>query len=114
MILPDRALIVRRPWCDLILSGLKPWEMRSALTRIRGRIGIIQAGSGCVIGEVELLDCLPALSAEEAAQCLAMHRVEDAALLSRWPVPWVMTRPHRYRQPIPYKHPPGAVTWVKL
>ena len=47
----DRALIVRQPWIDLILSGEKTWEMRSRPTNVRGRIGLIEQGTGLIVGE---------------------------------------------------------------
>src|SRR5215831_14717644 len=35
---PLRALLIRRPWIDMILDGRKTWEMRGARTSVRGRI----------------------------------------------------------------------------
>lgn len=57
MILPDRALIVRQPWIDLILSGKKTWEMRGAKINVRGRIGLIEQGTGLIFGETKLTFC---------------------------------------------------------
>ncbi len=72
-----RALSVRQPWAELIISGLKLFELRSRPTRVRGRIWIhaalrverewltvagmdeAQAVTGALIGSVEIIDCMP-------------------------------------------------------
>lgn len=41
----DRGLIIRKPWIDYILDGTKVWELRSTRTKIRGEIGLIEAGT---------------------------------------------------------------------
>ncbi len=53
---PDRALIVRKPWIDLILDEGKDMEMRSRKTKIHGQIGLIEAGSGLIMGEIRMTD----------------------------------------------------------
>ena len=58
----ERSLIVKKEWLDLILAGKKPWEMRSTKTKIRGWINLIESGSGLIIGESHLSDCLPAIN----------------------------------------------------
>ena len=35
-----RALTIRQPWAKLILRGIKTIEVRSRLTRVRGRVYI--------------------------------------------------------------------------
>jgi len=110
----NRALIVRKPWIDLILSGEKMWEMRSAPTKIRGRIGLIEAGSGLIVGECDLSCVLDPIDEHDAYMSYRLHRVKDVSLLEKWKYPWVMTDPKRYQNPIPYQHPKGAVIWVKL
>lgn len=112
MIIPERSLIVRNPWIDLILHGQKTWEMRSRLTNIRGRIGLIWQGSGLIVGECNLVDCLSPISAFETSDYYDFHRIEDFELIVDWPVPWVLEGAKRYDTPIPYIHPRGAVTWV--
>ena len=54
----NRGLIIKQPWIELILSGKKTWEMRSRPTHIRGKIGLIEQGTGLIVGEVEIIDCL--------------------------------------------------------
>lgn len=111
----ERALIVRKPWIDLILSGDKCWEMRSKPTKIRGRIGLIEQGTGLIIGECDLdhSQILPLDKLElEAYRCF--HQVDDLSLLDKWRFPWELKNVKRYEQPIPYQHPKGAVIWVNL
>ncbi|MBE0506764.1 MAG: ASCH domain-containing protein [Marinospirillum sp.] len=110
----DRALIVRQPWIDLILSGEKTWEMRSRSTRVRGRIGLIEQGTGLIVGEVSLTGVLKNISDQTAFMQQDRHRVQDLNLLEHWNHAWILSGAVRYETPVPYVHPRGAVTWVKL
>lgn len=107
-----RALIVRREHLDNIFDNGKVWEMRSTKTNVRGRIGLIEAGSGLIVGETFLVDCLPEISIQEANANQHLHQAHP--LLALWNTPWVLEGSFRYKFPIPYKHPKGAVIWVKL
>jgi hypothetical protein len=42
--------LIRKPWIDLILEGSKTWEIHGTATGNRGRIALIQSGTGTVIG----------------------------------------------------------------
>jgi hypothetical protein len=110
----DRALIVKKPWIDLILSGQKIWEMRSRRTLVRGKIGLIEQGSGLIVGECELIHSGMRIDQSERELFKCYHRVEDLSLLEKWRYPWVLKNAKRYETPIKYKHPKGAVTWVKI
>lgn len=112
--LPDRGLIVRKEWLDLIYQGLKTMEMRSTRTNIRGRIALIEAGTGLITGETNLAACGEALTRMEALSCQHMHQVKDLSLLDKWKYPWTLLETYKYMEPIPYKHPRGAVIWVSL
>ena len=110
-----RALIVKKKWLDLILSGEKTWEMRSAPTKIRGRIGLIESGSGLIVGDVYLVgSTFPLNSRRDAMMAIKYHQVSDYGLLEKWKYPWIMINAKRYDNPIPYNHPKGAVVWVKV
>ncbi len=89
-----RCLCVRSPYAGQIVDGEKPIEYRSTNTRIRGMIGIIESKSGTIIGEAELYDS-------------AYNRREDRFY-------WHLRKARRYKKPVPYDHPNGAVIWVKL
>jgi len=109
-----KCLIIREPWIDMILSGEKLWEMRSRGTNIRGTIGLIKAGSGLIVGECILAACLRNIPKEDLMGYKFSHRVTDQELLNKWCIPWVLTSVNKYKNPIPYDHPKGAVTWVNV
>lgn len=110
----ERALIVRQPWVDLILSGEKTWEMRSRPTNVRGRIGIIEQGTGLVVGEVSITGVIKNISRDTAFMQKNRHRVDDLELLRKWNTAWILSGAKRYKEPLPYDHPNGAVTWVRI
>jgi len=108
-----RALIIKKEHLDKILSGDKVWEMRSTKTNVRGRIGLIESGSGLIVGEVEIVDVLTDVKPWKSMY-RQYHQVYNSQLLYKWRYPWVLKNAKRYNKPIPYKHPKGAVVWVKL
>jgi len=87
--------------------------MRSRPTNIRGRIGLIEAGTGLIVGETILVDCYPAIGPIQALLTISHHQVDDLDLLKKWKYPWIFYCAKRYETPIPYRHPKGAVIWVK-
>ena len=109
----ERSLIIAEPWIEKILSGEKTWEMRSRRTSIRGKIGLIRKGSGLIVGECQIVECYDNFSIQQLTEHEREHCITDVSLLMRWPVAWVLKNVCRWEQPIPYKHPRGAVTWVK-
>lgn len=109
-----KGLIVKKHWFDLILSGQKPWEIRGSDTKIRGRICLIESGSGEIKGTVDLTD-VKNLTTWCLTEYYEKHRIFDLDIVTyRQPWAWVMANPHRLDKPIPYKHPQGAVIWVNL
>lgn len=113
----DRALVVKQPWIGLILDGLKTWELRSKDTKIRGRIGLIESGTGKVFGEVNLKRVTHApTSYRSRSLTRTLHRLDskDFGLMDQWCFAWVLGDAVRYAEPIPYEHPVGAVVWVDL
>lgn len=50
------ALLIRAPYIDWILNRSKIWEIRGSRTTKRGRIGLIQSGTGKVVGVADLVD----------------------------------------------------------
>lgn len=117
----NRALIIKQPWIDLILSGQKTWEMRSRPTNIRERIGLIEQGTGLIIGEAELVDSFIIDHPENRAFTHSMldverryHHINDVEMLKKYRYAWELKNVKRYDKPIPYNHPQGAVVWVKL
>jgi len=112
-----RALLIRRPWIDMILDGQKTWEIRGARTSVRGQIGLIASRSGTVIGVCDLVDCIGPLTAEQFRKNgkKAGMRPSEATLgYYRQTYAWVLEKPRLLKQPVPYQHPSGAVIWVRL
>ncbi len=113
-----RALIIDTPHIDNILSGKKTWEMRTTQTKQRGRIALIQKGSGTIIGVVEITDSLGPFSNEEMLANESKHGITPVRLnnpeVSKYNNAWVVENAKRLKQPIPYKHKSGQVIWVNL
>lgn len=112
--LPERGLIIRQPWIGMILNGTKHWEMRSKPTLVRGRIALIQAGTGLIVGEAYLSGSPTDYTETDIKNAHARHCVDDPELLQRWRYPWILHAIQKYDDPIPYSHPRGAVIWVDL
>ena len=110
----DRALIVRKPHIDNILDNGKCWEMRSRPTRITGWIGLIEAGSGLIVGKAFLTSGHVKPSADEISNNTEKHQVKDLSQLEKWCYSWTLEKAERFEEPIPYDHPNGAVIWVKI
>lgn len=111
----EKALIIRPEWLKKIFTTGKTWEMRSTKTTITGRIGLIEAGTGLIVGEATLTGNGPEITDMYVAGVTQkFHQVEDWDLLRKWRFPWVLEDVKKYETPIPYEHPQGAVTWVKL
>ena len=111
----NRGLVIKDPWISKILNGEKKWEIRSSKTNIRGKICLIKSGSGKIFGEAELIDCIK-LTEELYNSNLDKHCIDfDYAEVGyKSPYSWVIKNPIKYKEPKPYKHPNGAVIWVKL
>ena len=109
-----RALIIKKEWLDRIFDGPKIWEMRSTKTNVRGKIGLIEARSGLIVGEVDLIGCGKRLTEQSAADNFEFHQVSDLSKLKYWCYPWILENATRYEKPTPYNHPSGAVIWVSI
>jgi hypothetical protein len=112
-----RALLIRQPWIDRILAGKKVWEIRGSRTSIRETIALIPSRSGTVIGVCDLVDCIGPLTAEQFRKNArkAGMRPGEARLGSyRQTFAWVLKKPRTLKWPVPYRHPSGAVIWVRL
>lgn len=109
----DKGLIIRKYWLDKIFDEGKTWEMRSSRTRVRGKIGLIEASSGLIVGEANLIGCSD-IPIKPNNEYYDKHKVEDTELLKIWKYAWIIEDAKRYPNPIPYQHPKGAVIWVRL
>ena len=128
--MPKRALIIKRKWAELILSGEKTWEVRGEPTTKRERIAIAQAGSKQLVGEVTLAECFligeqPSpgvwVSTGSPSQYIwapdnaNKHCIADQSSVNyKKAYAWVMEDARKYPAPRPYTHKPGCMKWVKL
>jgi hypothetical protein len=110
------GLLVHAPLIDLIWGGSRTWEIRGTRTSRRGRIALMQSGTGTVIGVPELVDVVVPLTLAEHAANVSKAGFPKNERISRLPYPrtlgWVLQRPHHLKQPVPYADPYGAVIWV--
>ncbi|WP_342429698.1 ASCH domain-containing protein [Neobacillus sp. FSL H8-0543] len=111
-----KGLIIKSPWIELILEGKKTWEIRGSNTRIRGTVALIKSGSSKVFGEVNIVESRE-LCLVDYREGEKFHFVDSECSLQlpyKKTYAWVLENPVIYKEPIPYKHPMGAVIWVNL
>jgi len=106
------ALIIKKRYLDKIFSGEKIWEIRGSKTNKRCKIGLIESGSGMVKGTCEIIDCIGPLTDEELSETLDKHFAQDVYYNKTYA--WVLKNAKKYRQPVKYIHPKGAIIWVKV
>lgn len=112
-----KGLIIKSPWIELILQGLKIWEIRNKTAKKRGKIYLIKSGTGKIFGEVDLVDVIN-IAKEDFYKYKDKHcvtedndfKVDDYEKIYAW----VLSNPIVYDKPIPYKHKKGAIVWVNL
>lgn len=111
----DKAFIVKEHWGNLILDGSKAWEIRGTGTQVRGRVGVIFSGTGLIQGSVEIV-ASSLLLREDFDMFRKYHHIpgEFDSLPYEEPHIWYLKDAIRFTEPIPYRHPQGAVIWVDL
>jgi hypothetical protein len=112
-----KALSIKQPWASLICAGIKDVENRTWYTNFCGRIYIhagkdrdksaydmshfIELGNintqqvGCIIGEVDVINCLFRFGGERDYLYSTWHEVGMYG--------FVLKNPIAYDNPIPYK-----------
>lgn len=119
--------MIREPWISQILMGRKTWELRGTSTKIRGRLALIRSGSGSIIGECHLDDCVGPVDFDTLIATGALSRDERDDIEREGHAPyvaadgvtsktyaWIVSRPILYSRPVAYNHPSGAITFVDL
>jgi hypothetical protein len=107
-----KGLIIKDPWIDLILDGLKPWEIRGSNTSHRGHTELIKSTTGLRYGKGDLIGTKQ-LSPLDMHYYFDKHHVTDEVSYPKiWA--WIFENVLWHPEPIPYKHPQGAVIWVNL
>lgn len=113
-----KGLVIKSPWIEYILQSTKTWEIRGRHTAVRERIALIKSQSGCIFGTCRVVDCVGPLTLEQLRQNADRHRIPLEGLEAGLPYDktyaWVLADAKPLAQPIPYRHPSGAVIWVTL
>jgi predicted kinase len=112
-----RALLIRSPHIEKILDGKKIWEIRGSRTDVREQVGLVRSGSGTIIGVCDVVDCIPILTDEQSrrnARKAGSKPSEVSLGYYKNTFAWVLANPQYLKAPVPYKHPTGAIIWVKL
>ena len=109
------ALVVKKQWLDLILSGTKDWEIRGTSTNRRGAIHFAESqAGGQLTGRARLVDCLP-VPRSSFMQYVNRHHVPSLKEVPYKHIyAWVLEEAERFEKPFTYKHNTGAVIFVKL
>lgn len=101
----------------MILAGVKTWEIRSKFTKKTGPVALIRSGSGTVVATANLSEVIK-LTAEYAYKNLGKMNIKsmpiERANYYEGKYAWVLQDVIKFKTPVPYKHPSGAVTWVTL
>lgn len=114
-----RGLLVRDPYATQLLNAEKIWEIRGKPTQIRGTIAIIKSGTGRAYGTVRLVRVLGPLALDDLVLAHELPH-DEREEFKRTGLPYtktyayVLSDPQWFERPIPYHHPSGAVTWVRL
>ena len=117
---PKLGLVVKHPFAEMIVSGAKTWEIRTKQSRVRERVAILLGGTKTAIGEVTLTDSFP-VTRDMLCQNFEKHQIDDISAVFQHAhnhevqyYAWVLECAEKYKDPKPYAHPVGAVSWVKL
>lgn len=108
------AIPIQAPYIDEILAGTKTWEIRSKFTKKIGPVGLIRSKSGTVVGTAKLAKVveITASIGRANARKMGMSAAEGADCEGLYA--WVLEDVVKFKTPVPYKHPNGAITWVTL
>lgn len=106
-------LILKEP-LDKILAGTKTWEIRGKATARRGPIALIESKSGHVVGTCDVVDVVGPLTLAELQRNARRTGFRPDELPYATTYAWVVRDARRLPEPVPYRHPSGAVIWVRL
>jgi hypothetical protein len=108
------AIPIREPWIDMILDGEKTWEIRSKFTKKIGPVALIRSKSGTVVGTAKLSKVVEITASIGRANARKMGMPPSEGADCEGLYAWVLEDVIKFKIPVPYKHPSGAVTWVTL
>ncbi|MBS0641540.1 MAG: ASCH domain-containing protein [Proteobacteria bacterium] len=115
----QRAFFLQPRWASLVLSGAKNWELRSRRCRFRETVGIIETGSGVIVGVCKIVGCHGPLTEEELDATQSRHRTsredrERPAGKRPYRFAWELQDVVSLPQPVPYNHVPGSQGWATI
>lgn len=115
------ALVIREEPLKWILNKKKIYEIRGKNCMKRGEIWLIEKGSGTVVGRAEIVDSVKLTVAEYNRNLGKMGprgKVDPirrpSEIKCKEIYAWVIKNAKKFQKPIPYKHPKGAQSWVRL
>lgn len=108
------AIPIREPWIDMILDGVKTWEIRSKFTKKIGPVALIRSKSLTVVGTAKLSKVIEITASLGRANARKMGMTPSEGADCEGLYAWVLEDVVKFKTPVPYKHPSGAVTWVSL
>jgi hypothetical protein len=108
------AIPIKSPWVEMILNGTKTWEVRSKNTKKLGPVALIKSGTGTVVATAKIAEVIELTEslARKNAKKMGMSVVDAVSCVKYYA--WVLSDVVPLKNPVPYKHPSGAVTWVSL
>lgn len=119
----QRGLLIRPPWSSFILHGdlktgmKKTQEMRTTGTKQRGWVAVIESGTGEISGLMKIADSTGPHSDRELLNMREHHFVSEEEIKDpkyKWRHAWHIEETLPLHRHSAYKHPSGAVIWVKL
>lgn len=111
------AIPIKEPFIDRILRGVKIWEIRSKFTKKIGPVALIRSGSGTVVAVATLAEVIkltPILAYVNQRKMGFEGMSKEIAKSYEADYAWVLKDIQKLQTPVPYKHKPGAITWVTL
>ena len=113
------GLIIKSKWLDLILKGEKTIEIRGSNTKKQGEaICLLVSKSHKILGTCKIAYTYP-ISCSDWSEEREKHKVElsysELKKIYKNPYAWVLEDVAliKSEKEIYYKHPKGAVIWVK-
>lgn len=111
------CLIIKKEHLDKILRSEDPktLELRGRRTKKVGWIGLIQSGSGKITAIARLIGCKK-IEYKDFKSMYDEHKYDDSLRPIKYKklYGWKFDEVRILNEPIPYKHPKGAIIWVKV
>ncbi len=114
------GLIIKQPWTDFIMAGMKDWEIRKTgcWAHLDQEILILESGTRMARGIVKVVGCEKIVSAKSYRENFSHHRYDIPEIPAFLPYgnrtyAWKFELIRVFDNPIPYKYKRGAQIWIK-